>query len=314
MTNQTLKVTLILGVLSLAAGCGQSTSEPETEETLEESRLSVFAVNYPLAYFAEILSAGDVDVGFPIPPDVDPAFWQPSPDEVIGYQQADLILLNGAGYAGWLDRVSVPTRTRVDTSLAYQDQLITLDSGPVHSHGPEGAHSHDEQAFTTWLDLSFAAAQAEAVAAALTAVLPTSATAIDKRLEQLTAELNELDAILRQTGQSLAGTPLLFSHPVYQYLARRYQLNGRALHWEPDQLPDAGEWQALDELRLEFPAVLMLWEDAPLPAIEAALAERGIRVLVFRPLGNRPAAGDFISAMRANALALEQWGRTMGSE
>ena len=297
MTHLSMKMTLMFALLSAAWGCGPSSTESDTGPAVEESRPSVFVVNYPLAFFAEYLSAGAVDVGFPIPAATDPAYWQPTPDEVIGYQQADLILLNGAGYAGWLDKVALPTRTQVDTSLVYRDQLITLDSGPAHSHG--------KRAFTTWLDLSFAMAQAEAVATALTRTSPGSGTVINERLEQLTTDLEPLDVRLKKTGERLAGIPLLFSHPLYQYLARRYQLNGRAVHWEPDQFPDERAWQALDELLDEHPAALMLWEDTPLPEIESALSERGIHVAVFRPLGNRPASGDFVSGMRANTLALE---------
>ena len=48
----------------------------------------------------------------------------------------------------------------------------------------------------------------------------------------------------------------------------------------------------------------MLWEAPPLAATESELAKREIAVVVFDPCGQRPADGDFLSVMRANASRL----------
>ena len=42
-----------------------------------------------------------------------------------------------------------------------------------------------------------------------------------------------LDTALAKVLSEHADSPLLGSHPVYQYLAARYVLNARAVHWEP---------------------------------------------------------------------------------
>jgi zinc transport system substrate-binding protein len=65
-------------------------------------------VNYPLQYFVQRIGGELVDVSFPAPRGVDPAEWMPDIDTVAEYQQADVILLNGAGYARWLRRMSLP--------------------------------------------------------------------------------------------------------------------------------------------------------------------------------------------------------------
>jgi ABC-type Zn uptake system ZnuABC Zn-binding protein ZnuA len=63
--------------------------------------LKVYVVNYPLQCFAERIGAGHVNVVFPAPADVDPAYWMPDAKTISDYQQADLILVNGANYAQW---------------------------------------------------------------------------------------------------------------------------------------------------------------------------------------------------------------------
>ena len=124
------------------------------------SRLTVYTVNYPLQYFAQRIAGERAEVVFPAPGDVDPAFWQPSAEDIASYQRADLILLNGAGYAKWIQRVALPRRKLVDTSATFRDRYIQVDGAATHSHGPNGDHSHAGTAFTTWLDLELAHAQA----------------------------------------------------------------------------------------------------------------------------------------------------------
>jgi zinc transport system substrate-binding protein len=287
-------------------GCGQD-GDSRLEEGAQNSEQIpvVYTVNYPLFWMAEQLVDEVATVVFPAPAGVDPAFWQPKVDAVLKFQLADLVLLNGAGYAKWVASVSLPASRLVDTSVAYGEQLLAVEAGPAHTHGPAGEYGHGELAFTTWLDLDLARQQSEAVAVALQGLLPEESAAIEQRLASLQNKLEELDAQLVALGQRLDGTPLLYSHPVYQYLQRRYRLNGKALHWEPGMAPDAAQWRELAELLQSHPARLMLWEDQPLPQVARRLGEMGIQVVVFAPLGNRPGQGNFSANMEANIQALE---------
>lgn len=292
---------LTFALLSLVA-CGQGVDTQTLPNSAGAAKrpLQIYTVNYPLAWAAETLVGEGAEVQFPAPGDVDPAFWQPDLDTVTAYQQADLILLNGANYARWLSRVSLPENRLVDTSQAFADRLIAADAGPVHSHGPEGDHSHDKVTFTVWLDLSLYVQQVQTIAAALATKLPQLADSIAVRKTQLIERFTDMDAQLMELGSHLNGAPVLYSHPVYQYLQRRYKFNGRALHWEPDQTPSPQDWSELDVLLKQHPAAIMLWEDEPLPETRARLKEQGVEAVVFRPMGNRPPGGDFLSGMTAN--------------
>ena len=297
---------LLVIVFCVLVGCGQDpASKPDPAANNGGGKPLVFTVNYPLAWMAEQLAGASATVVLPAPADVDPAYWQPDIATLLQFQQADLVLLNGAGYAKWLAGASLPASRLVDTSLAYRDQLLVVDSAPVHSHGPQGDHSHGDLAFTTWLDLQLAQQQASVVAQALQRLLPEESAAIDLRLATLQKVLADLDARLLALGAKLDGAPLLYSHPVYQYLQRRYRLSGEALHWEPDQTPDDTQWLELAKILRDHPAQFMLWEEQPLPAVAARLAQLGINVVVFTPLANRPKQGDFSANMEANVQALE---------
>lgn len=222
----------------------------------------VYTVNYPLYYFASAMAGDDLEVVFPAPPEIDPAYWKPDADTLLAYQRADLVLLNGAGYARWIGTAVLPRGRLADTSHDVSDRLI-VEAGdrPRHVHGPEGPHAHEAgTAFTTWLDVSLARAQADAVRAAMEARWPALGDRLTERHAALDRRLAEVDALLEKAAAVHAGRPLLASHPVYQYLARRYRLDIEALHWEPGVHPQDDEWRALEARLAEHPARTMLWE------------------------------------------------------
>ena len=98
------KYSLFIALLILGA-C----DEKPQSEAQETRKLQVAAVNYPLAYFAKTIGKDELDVIYPIPVGIDPAYWNPDPDQVSPYQDADVILQNGAGYAKWTEKVSLPS-------------------------------------------------------------------------------------------------------------------------------------------------------------------------------------------------------------
>lgn len=266
----------------------------------------VYTVNYPLQYFAEAIGGDELEIVFPAPPDVDPADWAPDVDTLLDYQAADLILLNGAGYAEWTKGVYLARSRLVDTSASFKDRLIAEESDQVpHVHGPTGAEVQGAAvAFTTWLDLSLSRAQAEAVRDAMVARWPDHAAAFAQRHAVLDAELATLDAALSEALTPLRGIRVLASHPVYQYLGRRYGLDMTSVHWEPDLTPPPEEWAALDALLGQRAATVMLWEGEPTQETRVALQARGLRVAVFPTLSNRPPEEDFVSILRAAIDAL----------
>jgi len=296
---------VILGwLVALLAGCGRVETRPEARPARGLPR--VCATSYPLAFFAGRLAEGDAEVSFPAPGDQDPAFWRPSEAVIRQFQQADLILLNGADFEKWVNTTSLPMAPLVDTSVAFKSEWILFPEVITHSHGPQGAHSHGNIDFNTWLDPILAVRQMGVVAGALRRIAPADEAGLRRREGELRRDLIELDRELRELGPRLRGRPLLASHPVYGYLARRYQWDLASVHWEPDEPVTPAQWVAFDTLRAGHPGRLMIWEEAPLPAVAAGLAERGVRPVVFRTCGNRPPAGDYLAAMHENIRVLRE--------
>jgi len=294
----------LAGLAVLVVGCSETDRETSASPVERVGKPVVYAANYPLAYFATRIGAGLVDVTFPAPPGEDPAFWMPDADDIIAFQNADVILLNGAAYSKWTSYASLPTAKTVDTSRGFRDRYMTIGGARTHSHGPGGDHSHQGTAFTTWLDFEQAALHAQSVRDALVELLPDQSDALRANCDLLEGDLLSLDRALLEITARNPGVHLLASHPVYDYLSRRYGLHVVSVLWEPDQVPEEAEWRNLSRIHSDHPVRWMIWESDPLPESVARLEEMGIASVVFDPCANRPETGDFLATMESNVAAL----------
>ncbi len=267
--------------------------------------LNVYVVNYPLKYFAERIGGEQINVVLPAPTGIDPAYWIPAIPTIAAYQQADRILINGAGYAKWVDKVSLPRSKVVDTSKKSKDRYITIEGATTHSHGLEGEHGHEGIAFTTWLDFSLAAEQAKAITTALSRKRPDLKDGFQKNYQKLEQDLLKLDQNLKTLISKDPSKPLVVSHPVYDYFARRYGLNIKSVHWEPDEIPTNEQMIELNSFLKEHPAQWMIWEAEPMKESAERLRAIGLDSLVFDPCGNIPDQGDFLYVMRQNVENLK---------
>ena len=272
--------------------------------TIAAERPTIVAVNYPLAYFAERLAGGAAKVVLPVPSGRDPAFWRPTIADISRIQSADLILLNGAGFAAWTGKTSLPRSRTIDTSRTFRDRFIATET-VTHSHGAEGKHSHTGTATFTWLDLNLAGDHATAVARGLGRILPDKKPVIDTRLAKLKAELSALDAKAHAIGKIAANRRLIVTHPRYQYFARAYGFEMRALAWDAGAAPNEAEWSALDGLIKETPKAIVLWEAAPPSEARERLRKQGVVDVVFPTRAMPPKSGDFVSAFKQQLDDLE---------
>ena len=277
-----------------------------TAKAGESEKLTIYVVNYPLKYFAERIAGEHAAVVFPAPVDVDPAYWMPDPKTISDYQRADLILLNGANYAKWVNKVSLPRFRMVNTSAAFKERYIEAAEILTHSHGGEGEHAHESLAFTTWVDFSLAAEQAKAIAQALGRIKPALKDTFQRNYGELEKELLKLDRNLKALVSKDQARPLVVSHPVYDYFARRYGLNIKSVHWEPDEIPTTEQMLKLHSILKDHPAKWMIWEGESIKESVERLKAIGIQSVVFDPCGNEPDQGDFMSVMRQNVENIKE--------
>jgi len=286
------------------AGCAPD-RQPASESDVRPNKLTVAVVNYPLAYFARRVGAELTDVVFPVPGHLDPSNWDPTGDSIAAFQSADLICLNGADYAKWTSRATLPGSRTVVTTRDVEDRFIQVPEAVTHRHGPGGEHSHAVVASETWLDPQLAIAQARVIQEELARLIPESADAFRANLKELAEDLQSLDQEFESVFVS-SPLPWTASHPAFSYVGRRYSLGIKIEHWEPSRFPSDDQWQKLEERLSEQPSSWMLWEDEPAEQTRERLRSLGVEAVVFRLAARPPESGDYITVMRKNLASLRE--------
>jgi zinc transport system substrate-binding protein len=293
-----MKNLLIIAFATLLVACTEK--EPADQASAAaEGKPVIVTSNYPLYFFTTEIAGDMIEVHFPSI-EGDPAMWVPGDDDMRSLQDADLLILNGAGYESWLDFTTLPAGQILDTTAQIQSMLLPIENTTVHQHGPQGKHSHVGTAFTTWLDPRLAIEQARAIMQGLTQLRPDLAESFAVNFDKLDERLKQLDQSLVRGFSELGDQPVIFSHPVYQYLQQRYGINGRSLHWEPDIEPGTREWIELGKRLQEHPAKLMIWEAMPLNSTREKLIEMGVQSVVFNPIANPGEPTDYFGMMDEN--------------
>lgn len=298
---------LLLFLIMLLGGCTSSSTDQNKEINEPTDELPVIYVsNYPLEYFVQRIAGPVAEVRFPASISSDPAYWEPTAEDITQMQAGELIVLNGASYEQWLANVSLPASKIVETAKGFEKDWIKLEDNISHSHGLEGEHEHGGIAFTTWLDIKLAAEQARSLKNALVARIPEHASHFEDNYAKLEKELVGIDSELRATIGMAADTAIIFSHPVYQYFERGYGVHGVSVHWEPDEVPDESMLGELRSLQSEHKTKWMVWEGEPLDETVRLLKAIGIQSAVVDPCGNRPDGGDFTEVMKKNISELHR--------
>ncbi len=285
-------------VLLVISSCGSSDKKDKSDEQSVNSK-TLAVTNYPLYFFTQKIAGDEFDVLFPVPKDEDPAFFEPTAEIVSIYQSAEIIFTNGAGYESWGDKVALSQRKIVNTTSNISEKYIK-EKGMSHSHGPDGEHDHAETAFTTWLDQSIALNQAKLIYETLKKSYPENSQEFDINYGKLESEIIELDDKMDNLFKPHREKTLYASHPVYQYLGKRYGINIKSEHWEPGQKVEQDMVKSFIESLGVNDTKIMLWEGEPHPETRLLLEEAGVKVVLFFPCGNRPGQGDYLSVMNQN--------------
>jgi len=293
---------ILFAIATLLVACTDK-EPPGPDSTSSQTKPVVISSNYPLYFFSGEIAGDNIEVRFPTI-EGDPAMWAPSGEDASKLQNADLLVLNGAGYESWLAFTTLPDGLILDTTANRQDMLLPIENETVHQHGPAGEHSHQGTAFTTWLDPQLAIEQAQAIMQGLSRLAPEHSELFNSNFETLKQRLLQLDQSLAEAFAELGQQHVVFSHPVYQYLQHRYGINGRSVHWEPDVEPGTRDWIDFGNLLREHTAGIMIWEASPPDAVRAKLIQMGVRSLVFNPAGNQPDQGDYFLVMEENLRRL----------
>jgi ABC-type Zn uptake system ZnuABC Zn-binding protein ZnuA len=241
--------------------------------------------------------AGDrFEVESLLPRGADPHSYQATPQDLARISESKLIVLNGAGYEGFLQSLT--------QNAGEETMLIDASAGIVPREDVQ--HGIDPH---LWLDPNLVLTYVENIRDALTHLDPAGEAVYRTNANTYIAELKALDAwIVEQVDQIPAEQRLLVTnHEAFGYFAERYgfEVVGTVIEsFSTDASPSAQQLAALiDQIRSTgAPAIFLDASDNPTLARQIA-QETGVNVVTdlhLESLSDGPPAATYIDMMKHN--------------
>ena len=226
MRTTVAALALALGAFSPSAMALSPDSPPD--------KIGVMVSILPLAYFAEGVGKGMVEVSVMVPPGGNPHTYEPTPLQLGRLSRAKLYVKVGSGIEfelAWMDKLAALNRSMKICDASKGIALREMEGRRGHgggAHGQEG-EGHDHGAHHgmdphVWLSPANAAVIVKNIRDALAEADPAHASAYAANARALTAELEQLDGELRRTLAPVRGGTFIVFHPGWGYFAARYGL------------------------------------------------------------------------------------------
>ena len=148
--------------------------------------------------------------------------YQPTPTDAKTLAKARLVVVNGLGFEGWIDRLikSSGYRDSVTTASSGIRTLARGESGDEHDHhdhaGPSDPHA--------WQDLANAARYVDNIRNALIDIDPEGRSTYQANADQFRQEIAALDAEVRQNFKKIPKDRLkvVTTHDAFGYFGQAY--------------------------------------------------------------------------------------------
>ncbi len=193
--------------------------------TESDNRLSVVTTFSILADMAHVIGGEHVAVYTLVNPEADVHVYQPRPKDAQRLAQADVLIINGLGFEGWIERLI--------SASGYQGLVIRAsDNVPLLA---SAGHDHDDHNFTeenvhsdphAWQNIQYAKIYIDNIAEGFAAVDTVNQSYY---LSQRDDYQIKLDALEKEFHQQLSNIPndrrkLLVSHHAYRYFESAYDI------------------------------------------------------------------------------------------
>lgn len=293
----------LLLVLLLTGGCG-ITAGPEKNlsptAATSEKRLTILTSFYPM-YIMTLNIVRDL-------PDVRVVNltrpftgclhdYQLTPDDLKQVENAQILVVNGAGMESFLDKV---IKQQPELKIVEASRGIPLI--PLASNKLEG-NPH------IWVSVSGAIQEVKNIAEQLSDLDPANAETYQVNAVEYVKKLELLREEMHQELAGFSNSSIVTFHEAFPYFAREFNLKVVAvIEYEPGSEPSAAELaEAIQTVRKTNTKAIFTEPQYPTRAAEAIARETGVPVCVLDPAVTGPYELDaYLDIMRKNLKTLKE--------
>ncbi len=282
------KIWIILAALLLVSGCGNAPAEENN------GQLKVYTSFYAMYDFTKTIAGEYADVENLVPIGVEPHDWEPTPEDMIKLEKADVFVYSGKGMESWCGKVLASLSNKAMTVVEAARGVTELAvEGDVDPH--------------VWLDPENAVAQLEVITEALARKDPVNAENYRKNFAEQKEKLIALDQEFDAALTACPKKEIIVSHKAYGYLCNAYglkQIAAEGLAADSDASPAqlAQIVQTMQEKNIHY---IFFEELIKSKAMETIQRETGAEALILDPFEGDRENSSYLTVMKKNLLNLK---------
>ncbi|MCB1889936.1 MAG: zinc ABC transporter substrate-binding protein [Rhodocyclaceae bacterium] len=250
------------------------------------AKLKVVSSFSLLADMCRVIGGDRIELTNLVPPGTDAHGYQPRPADARAVAQADIVVMNGLGFEGWIERLLRAGSFPGVLVVASEGVRLLEHDGDAGHHGHEHGEARTEDATTTdphaWQDLRNGHIYARNIALAFARADEPNAAYYLQRLETFLSRIDALDSRFRREFAEIPpdARRIVTSHDAFGYLARAYGLEFLApVGLSSSARPSAAQVAALiRQLRAQRAAALFVESLSDPRLIERIQAETGTHI------------------------------------
>ncbi|HRX13579.1 MAG TPA: zinc ABC transporter substrate-binding protein [Eubacteriales bacterium] len=237
---------------------------------ITNDKITVAVTIVPLAGFVKAVCGDKVNVITLIPPGYSPATYEPTPQQMIEFSDANICFAVGVPAEESMLSEAVPTVIRLQdiVSEVYPDRYF--DDGGRDPH--------------IWLSVKRVKIMVTEIASQMSALDPVNADYYQSNAEEYLNQLDEVDLLLKAAVNEMDSKQFIVFHPAFGYLAEDYGLNMVALEEEGKEATAAHLQEVIDFAKAEGIKAIFYQEEIDSKQAQSFAEEIGGATVMLSPL------------------------------
>jgi zinc transport system substrate-binding protein len=238
------RLLLIIVLLALGAGAIVFATRPNSQNTTANTQESgqeiikpiIVTTLFPFYDITSQLVGKNTEVALLLPPGVEPHAFEPTPQDIITIQEADVFIYSGDVMEPWVASIvaNIPESVKV---INASDGINLIESTDDHSHDEHGhdEHGHEDEKKENksgsnldphfWLDFNNTIIATNTISKAISELDIVDNNNLDQNKNNIVTALEHLDTDYSNTLSKCTNKTILQAgHRTFEYLARKYKL------------------------------------------------------------------------------------------
>ena len=287
-------------IIPLSAFALWSSEHNNVTGLTEKHQIKVLVSFYPLYEFTKIIGGERIDASIIIPLGIEPHDWEPTIQDLQKMQNADMIVINGAGLEPWIVKL-----VSVNSDILIIDTSNGIPLLKKHKYVFNNKLQNDPH---VWLDPVLAKKQIQNIVNGLEMVDPQNANYYQENANTYNTKLNLLDNKIRNELSVCGKKDFLAFHDAFSYFANEYNLNQNTIIGvNPSEEPTAVTLQQIIQGAKNLDLHVIFTEEAANPRVSQVIADEiGVKVLILSPIEIYEKNSDYIKRMEQNLSNLKE--------